>query len=145
MNGFATIGVLLCNLSIMDPITTAIISAIANLSKDVIKDSYTTLKAALEKKFGKDSNLVDAVNGLEKKPESEGRKTTLQEEVDSSNANNDPELQQLAQSLLTQLQEQPGGQQIINQNISHVKYGAISATGNATISNITEHRTDPNS
>ena len=47
----------------------------------------------------------------------------------------------LAQDLLDKLQEQPGGQQIITQNISNVKYAATSGTGNASISGITEHST----
>lgn len=41
----------------MDPITTAIVAALANLSKDVIKDSYNALKSALKKKFGSESDL----------------------------------------------------------------------------------------
>ncbi len=46
----------------IDPITTAIIAALANLSKDAIKDGYGALKAALKKKFGAESDLVDAVD-----------------------------------------------------------------------------------
>lgn len=124
----------------MDPIiTTAIVAALANLSKDVIKDSYDALKAALKKKFGEESDLVDAVNKLEKKPDSEPRKATLQEEVEIAKVSDDPDILQLAQNLLNQLKEQPGGQQIINQTISNVKYAATSGTGSASISNITEH------
>ena len=71
----------------MDPITTAIIAALANLSKDVIKDGYNALKAALKKKFGSESDLVDAVEGLEKKPDSKARQAMLQEEVAVVKAN----------------------------------------------------------
>ncbi|MBE9118905.1 hypothetical protein IQ249_23740 [Lusitaniella coriacea LEGE 07157] len=123
----------------MDPITTAIIAALAALSKDVIQDSYNTLKTALKKRFGAESDLVDAVEKLEKKPDSEGRKAMLQEEVEIAKVNNNPDLVQLAQTLLDKLKEQPGGQQIINQNISNVKYAATSGSGDASISNITEH------
>ena len=42
----------------MDPIiTTAIVAALANLSKDVIKDSYNALKTGLKKKFSEKSDL----------------------------------------------------------------------------------------
>ncbi|MBD2473077.1 hypothetical protein [Nostoc sp. FACHB-145] len=123
----------------MDPITTAIVASVANLSKDVIKDSYGALKATLKKKFGEKSDLVNAVDGLEKKPDSEGRKATVQEEVEIAKANDDPELLKLAQDLLSQLKEQPGGQQVINQTISNVKYAATSGTGTASISSINEH------
>ncbi|NES87694.1 MAG: hypothetical protein F6K10_43790 [Moorea sp. SIO2B7] len=84
----------------MDTITTAIIAA---LSKNAIKDSYNVLKAALKKKFGEKSDLVDAVDKLEKKPDSEGRKAMLQEEVEIAKVNDDPDIVKLAEELLKQL------------------------------------------
>ncbi len=99
----------------MEPITGAIIAALANLSKDAIKDGYGALKVALQKKFGDKSDLVDAVDKLEKKPDSEGRKSMLQEELEIAKVNEDPEILQLAQDLLDKIKEQPGGQQIIDQ------------------------------
>lgn len=107
----------------MDIITTAIIAALANLSKDAIKDSYDALKSALKKKFGSDSDVVDAVEGLEKKPDSEGRKGTLQEEIESAKVNDDVEIVQLAQDLLNKLKDEPGGQQIINQTQTNTASG----------------------
>jgi hypothetical protein len=124
----------------MDTITTAIVGALANLSKVAIKDSYEGLKAALKKKFGSNSDLVDAVNEIEKKPNSEGRKTTLKEEIEYAKANDYPELLQLAQHLLELLKYLPGGQQVITQTVSNVKYAATSATGSATISNVSENK-----
>ncbi len=99
----------------MDPITTAIVAALANLSKDAVKDCYGFLKGMLKKKFGEKSDLVDAVDKLEKKPDSEARKGMLQEEIETAKVNDDPELLSLAQELLEKIKEQPGGQQIINQ------------------------------
>jgi hypothetical protein len=100
----------------MDPITSAIVAALANsLSQDVCKDSYVALKDALKKKFGHQSDLVDAIDKLEKKPDSEARKATLQEEVETSKVNDDPEIGKLVQNLLDQIESQPGGKQIINQ------------------------------
>ena len=125
----------------MDPITTAIVAAIAAVSSSAIKDSYSALKALLKKKFGEKSDLVEAVNKLEAKPQSEARKATVQEEVEASKANNDPEIVQLAQGLLEKLKEHPEGQQVINQTVSHVKYAATSGTGTASISNINENLT----
>ena len=122
----------------MDPITTAILAAIAAVSNNAIKDSYSALKALLKKKFGEESDLVEAVNKLEAKPESKGRKATLQEELEAVKANDDPEIVKLAQNLIEELKEHPEGQQVITQNISHVKYAATSGTGTASISNINE-------
>jgi hypothetical protein len=57
----------------------------------------------------------------------------------------DEEILKAAQELLNQVKEQPGGQQIINQSVSNVKYAATSGSGNATISGITEHGTSKDS
>jgi hypothetical protein len=99
----------------MDPITTAIVAALANLSKDAIKDGYVALKDALKKKLGDKSDLVDAVDKLEKKPDSEARKATVQEEIETANVNDDPDILKLVQDLLDKIKEHPGGQEIINQ------------------------------
>ncbi len=99
----------------MDPITTAIVAALANLSKDAVKDCYGCLKGTLKKKFGETSDLAEAVDKLEKKPDSEARKGMLQEEIETAKVNDDPELLSLAQELIEKIKEQPGGQQIINQ------------------------------
>ncbi len=116
----------------MDPITTAIIAALANLSKDAIADCYGALKGALQKKFGSDSDVVDAVEKLEKKPDSEGRKAMLQEELATAKVSDDPEIIRLAQDLqdlLDKIKEQPGGQQIIDQNQTN-KVSGVNVGGN---------------
>lgn len=89
----------------MDPITTAFVTALAiPMAKDVIKDGYDALKAALKKKFGDQSDVVNAVEQLEKKPDSEGRKATLQEEVENAKIYNDPQMVKLAEELLKHLE-----------------------------------------
>jgi hypothetical protein len=114
----------------MDPITTAIVTAVGTgLVKDVITDSYNTLKAALKKKFGDKSDLVDAVEQLEKKPDSEARKATVQEEVETAKANDAPDVVKLAQDLLDKIKEQPGGQEIINQTQTNTVSG-VNVGGN---------------
>ena len=125
----------------MDPITTAIVAAIAAVGSSAIKDSYSALKALLKKKFGEKSDLIEAINKLETKPQSEARKATVQEEIEAAQANDDLEIVQLAQSLLQKLKEHPEGQEVITQTISHVKYAATSGTGTASISNINEQAT----
>ena len=114
----------------MDPIiTTAIVAALADLSKDAIKDGYNALKAALKQKFGDKSDLVDAVDKLEKKPDSEGRKAMLQEEIDAAKVSDNPDIIRLAQDLLDKIKEQPGGQQIINQTQTNIVRG-VNVGGN---------------
>ena len=88
----------------MDTITTAILAGIAGLAKDAIKDSYNALKSALKKKFGESSDLVDAVEKLEKSPEREDRQATVKAEVEIAKVNDDQDLIKLAQDLLEKSQ-----------------------------------------
>lgn len=106
----------------MEPITTAaIVAALAagivksagSVGEKVLVDSYAALKGLLQRKFGGESKLAKAVDDLEAKPDSDGRKLTLKEEVGEAKADEDPEIRQAAQALLDQLQAQPGGQQHI--------------------------------
>ncbi len=121
----------------MDVITTAIIAALAALSKDAIKDSYNALKSALKNNFGSESEVVEAVEGLEKKPDSKGRQATLQEEIENAKVNDDIEIIQLAQDLLNKLKDEPGGQQIINQTQTNTASGNT-VTGDFNFSPVQE-------
>ncbi len=99
----------------MDKITIAIVTALAYLNNDALQDDYNALKSALEKKIGNSSDLIDAVNKLEKKSHSKARKALLEEEVKIANVNDDPDLTQLAQNLLDKTPEKFSQQQIISQ------------------------------
>jgi hypothetical protein len=113
----------------MDPITTAIVAALANLSKDAIKDGYIALKDALKKKFGETSDVVDAVDKLEKSPDREDRKATVKTEIEIAKVNDDPEILKLVQDLLDKLKEQPGGQGILTQTQTNTVSG-VNVGGN---------------
>lgn len=105
----------------MDPITAAIVAALAasaiggltEIGKNAIVDSYTSLKSLLQKKFGSQSEVAKSVAGLEANPDSQSRKGVLQEEVKNAKADQDPELVQAAQALLSQIKALPGGEQHI--------------------------------
>src|SRR5215472_1294897 len=100
----------------MDPITTAIIAALSagaisgltETSKTAIADAYARLKTLLSKKFGGESEVVHAVDAVEAKPESAGRKATLQEEVAAAKVDQDQEVLHAAQTLLQLLQASEG-------------------------------------
>lgn len=80
----------------MDPITAAIVSALAaglaDVGKEGIRDAYQGLKSLLYRKFGPQSSVFKAVEDLESNPSSPARKAVLQEEVAQSRADRDPEL-----------------------------------------------------
>jgi hypothetical protein len=116
----------------MDPITLAIIGALGKLSESVIKDSYEALKAAIARKCGVDSDITQAVDHLEKRPESTGRLETLKEEIQNAKLIENPEILKLATELVSKLKELPDGERIINQTVTGNK-NIFSATGNVTV------------
>ncbi len=113
--------------STMDPITAAVVAAISagaiggltEVSKTALADAYGKLKALLVKKFGKESDVVQAVEQVETKPASEARKAALAEEVAAVKADHDAELLQVAQAVQQVLQSSSG-------NAGHTQ----TATGN---------------
>ncbi len=124
----------------MDPITTAIVVALGQLGENVISDAYNALKVAIAKKCGVDNNVTEAIEYLEKKPVSTGRKETLKEEVESAAIDKDIEIVKLAQLLLDKLEELDASKEIstsstmINQKVTGdnaLQIGQVS--GDATI------------
>ena len=116
----------------MDAILTAIIAALGKLSETVVKDGYEALKAVIRRKFGKESDLSDAIDELEQKPTSSGRKVTLKEELEAAKADQDAEVIQAAKALLEKIKELPGGQQSVHQTVTG-NQNIFSATGNVTV------------
>lgn len=98
----------------MDPITTAIIAALSagaissltDTTKTVVTDGYNKLKGLLTKKFGASSEVVQAVEKLEAKPESQARKGMLVEEIAAAKAEQDEEILAAAKQVLTLVQPQ---------------------------------------
>lgn len=101
----------------MDPITTAIVAAlsagaiggITDTTKTAINDSYSKLKGLLTKKHGVDSDVVQAIDKLEAKPESSGRRDTLQEEIAAARAEQDDQILAAAKQVLTLVKTQQAG------------------------------------
>jgi hypothetical protein len=104
----------------MDPITAAIVAALTagataagpKVAEQGIVEAYAGLKGLLKRKFGGDSQVVQAVEALEAKPESAGRKGVLQEEVAAAKADQDPEVRQAAQTLQDTLGGAAGAAQV---------------------------------
>lgn len=127
----------------MDPISLIIaalgagaIAATKDTAGTAVKDAYQGLKTLIKKKFEGDvlgQAIVDA-----KPEEIKQAEGLLKDKINKTGADKDAEIIQAAQELLNQIKEQPGGQQIITQNISNVKYAATSGSGNASISGINE-------
>ena len=124
----------------MDPITMAIVSALAagigagvpKVAEQAIVDGYNTLRSALKERFGEDSDVVEAVEKLEAKPNSTGRQTTLHEEIKDSKADQDPDLIIAAEALVAKIKDLPGGQTIVTQVVEGDS-NVFSGTGDVTV------------
>jgi hypothetical protein len=122
----------------MDPVTTAIVAALAagagKVAEKAIVDAYDGLKAILKRKFREQGDLAEAIKELEAKPESDGRKTTLREEVVNAKADQDPDVLKAALALLDQIKAHPGGEQHIQTAIgSYIAQADRSGTASVKV------------
>ncbi len=125
----------------MDPVTallTALVAGVAagvsEAGKKLVVEGYGALKAALTARFGADSALAGALESLERNPESQGRKQTLDEEIAAAKAHEDPELVELARALLEQIESQPGGARHIQNAVgSYIAQADRGATATVTV------------
>ena len=84
----------------MDPVSAAIISGLvagvatdtAKIGKQAAVAAYNTIKTALRKKFGSNSDVIKAVELLEKKPDAEIRQAFVAEEIKAAKVNEDADL-----------------------------------------------------
>ncbi len=113
-------------------ICNAILGALGQLSERVIKDSYEALKAVIAKKFGANGDLVEAVEKLEKKPDSAGRRETLKEELVEANAEQDEDVMQATAALVEQLKLQSNRHQIVQQTVTG-NQNILSGTGTVNV------------
>ena len=116
----------------MEPVSTAIVAALGMLSEKVVLDAYGGLKSLLVSKFGKESEIVATAEGLEKNPDSAGRRETLKEEIAAAGADADEEIVAAAQALLDAIKTLPGGEQTINQTVTG-NHNIFSGSGNVTV------------
>lgn len=125
----------------MDPVTTAIVTAITagvatgstDAAKKAVVDSYEGLKALIKRKFGGNSEVVDAINKLETKPDSAGRREVLAEEIREIKAAEAPDLMAAAMSLLELIKAMPNGEQHIQQVAKGTGIAQASSGGTASV------------
>ena len=116
----------------MDIVTPAVIAALTTLGQTVIKDAYDKLKNVLTSKFKDNDALVKSIELLEEKPESEGRREMLREEIQASEAYLDAEVVQAAEALHEQLRTQTNIQQNVQQKVMG-DHNIFSGTGDVTV------------
>ncbi|MFE0513215.1 hypothetical protein [Streptomyces sp. NPDC058964] len=109
----------------MDPISAAIAGAVAagllrgagDVSQQALVDGYQRLKNLLVGRFGDRSDVVQAVEAVETRPDSVARREVLAEEVGRSGADRDDEITAAARDLLARLQQDPAVASSVQQAI----------------------------
>jgi hypothetical protein len=87
----------------MDPITTAIVAALADVAKVGVKDAYEGLKAVIRRKWGESAPISKAISALEEDPRSKAQAGVLEEKVDAVKAADDAEVAKALQALIEEL------------------------------------------
>jgi hypothetical protein len=121
----------------MDPVSAAIITGLAagvaggatEVGQKLIVDAYDALKAALKQKFGAGSDVVEAVEHLEKKPEAPARQAGVEAEIKAAQADADPDVVAAAQAVLEALKNTPEGKQALSKYQIDAKNAQIGVIG----------------
>jgi hypothetical protein len=101
----------------MDPITTAIVSAVSTglttIGKQAVMDAYNRLKKIITSKFEKDNQVSKAIAEIEKNPDSKGQQVVLSEKVAAIKADQDAEVLKIAHELIEVLKSTETGRKAI--------------------------------
>ncbi len=93
----------------MDPVTAAIVAALAHVGEQAVADAYSSLKKLIAAKFGRDNTVTKSVDDLEAEPDSKGREIVLGEQVAKSGADSDAEILAAVAALQAVLEQQGAG------------------------------------
>jgi hypothetical protein len=101
----------------MDPITTAILAALSAFATkragEALEGAYSTLVTAIRRKFGANSNLLQAVQAVEEDPKDDELRNWLKEEIDAAGAARDAKIKNAAEHVIEEVRGLRGGQRII--------------------------------
>jgi len=88
----------------MDPITTAIISALASgITQGTVADTYNGLKQLIKTKYSNRNDLIISIDKLEQKPQSNARQMELQEQVEENQMNENSYIVEAAKKLIDKM------------------------------------------
>ena len=74
--------------------------ATKDLAAQATKDGYAALRALIVRKFGERTDVADALEQVERKPDSKARQGVLMEELEAAGAGRDDQVVQQARALL---------------------------------------------
>jgi hypothetical protein len=103
----------------MDPITAAIVAVLPALASDMVKsgvkDAYSGLKAVIQRKWGGEAPITNALSALERDPKSKAQAAVLEEKVGAVKATEDPEVAQALHRLVEEMKKNGIGGDTVSQ------------------------------
>jgi hypothetical protein len=132
----------------MDPLsmiaialTSGAATALKPTTEQAVKDAYAGLKDLIKRHLGESSEVARAVEGVEAKPDSKGRRETLHEELVAANVAENQEILHAAQRLFDLIERQPEGASVIQQISGNNNVQAVG--GSSVTYNTPVPRRDP--
>lgn len=124
----------------MDPISTALIAAIAagvtDTGRKAFSDAYQGLKRLIQSKFGMDNKISKTIAEVEAEPELKGQQLLLTERITAVKADKDEEILTAAMSLSARIKQVPGGER----HIMNARGNFIAQADRGSTATITVHK-----
>ncbi|MCI5127248.1 MAG: hypothetical protein D3907_01835 [Candidatus Electrothrix sp. AUS3] len=94
--------------AIISGLVSGVATDAVKIGKEAVVDAYKALMTALRKKCGSNSDVIKAVERLEKKPNSEGGKLVVAEEIKAAKVHEDTDLIAAAEILQAAVDKMQG-------------------------------------
>jgi len=121
----------------MDPITTAIVAALAaGVTQGSVSDAYNGLKQLIKTKFNDKNDVIVAIDRLEQKPQSKARKMELQEQVEENQLEKKSDIVELAKKLMDEVEKSSGDEN----HVMQAKGKFIAQADHGSTANVTINR-----
>lgn len=120
-------------MAILDALTIGALTGVSDTAKQAIEDGYGGFKRLLSQKLGTGSQVVEAIDALEQKPDSQDCQKGLLDQLTAENAGNDSELLKAAQMLREQVKTLLGGERHVRQEAHGTGIAQAAGSGNASV------------
>ena len=119
----------------MDPITTAIVAALAaGVTQGSVSDAYNGLKQLIKTKFNDKNDVIVAIDRLEQKPQSNARQMELQEQVEDNQLEKNSDIVELAKKLMDEMKSSGDEKHIMQAKGKFIAQADHGSTANVIIS-----------
>jgi len=133
------------SMALIAALTAGLVSGVTKIGESLVGDAYQTLKAALGRKFGRKSKVLQAVRDLESDPGSVRAQQALSASITTETAGRDRELLELAERLRQSVinVNQSAGDRAIQFGQGNTVSGVVTQSFQGNYYNVTQGPTAP--